>query len=340
MSPTKPVVIAGILLGYEAFLTKKGLDPLALFAAAGLRIDDCANPQSELPLANVVYLLESAAAAARDPCLALDWAEDYPIGGMGPLFYLFLNSRTVGESLRTIAEHAPLLRHAVSVHFEQDVSGARIWWQWQKEFEGPYTQYGAFAFALLVTRIRLILGPAWTPLSVEMQGEPLTCTERATRLFGRSIKYESRQNRMVIDAASARTPIVQADPQLLEMLQSLGRRKMGEAPSGNFAGQARQAITRLLVARRATLDETARVLGCSPRTLQSRLTQQSTSFETLLNEVRKGRAEELVLDTDRKLSDIATELGFSELSAFSRAFGRWFGMSPSALRKQGRKGTR
>ena len=277
---------------------------------------------------------------AREPCLALDWAEEYPIGGMGPLFYLFLNSRTVGESLRTVAEHAPLLRQAVSVHFEQDAHGARLWWQWQKEFQGPYTQYGAFALALLVTRMRLILGPGWTPVSVEMQGEPLNCPERAARLFGRSTKYQSRHNRIVIDAASARTPIAQADPQLRDLLQNLGRRMMGEAPAGNFAAQARQAIARLLVVRRATLDETAQALGCSPRTLQSRLTQQSTSFEALLNEVRKARAEELVLDTDRKLSDIASELSFSELSAFSRAFGRWFGTSPSALRKRGRKGAR
>lgn len=332
---SRPVVISGILLGFEAFLAERGVESRAVLARAGLLPSDLANPRNELPIRAVADLLEGAAHATGEPCLCLDWAEAFPVGGTGALFFLFLNSKTVGEGLSTVAHHAMLLRQAVSVQFETDRDGAALWWRWPKDFEEPYTQYGAFALALIATRIRLVTNRNWAPILVEMQGDPLACPERARTFFGENIRYRADRNLIKIDAATAGQSIAQADPGVRDFLQRVSRQIIEAPPTGDvYTAEVRKVIAMLLADRRATLEEVSAVVACSPRTLQNRLSQAGTSFEILLNGVRQARAIHLLCDTDQSMSSIASELGFSELSAFTRASHRWFGMSPSAYRKK------
>ena len=78
--------------------------------------------------------------------------------------------------------------------------------------------------------------------------------------------------------------------------------------------------------------EIASALSLSTRTLQRRLTIAGRSFEAVLDEVRRARAEALLADGGRDLAEIAYELGYSERSAFTRAAIRWFGVPPSGMR--------
>ena len=78
--------------------------------------------------------------------------------------------------------------------------------------------------------------------------------------------------------------------------------------------------------------ETASALGLSTRTLQRRLAIAGRSFEAMLDEVRRARAEELLANGGWDLAEIAYKLGYSERSAFTRAAIRWFGVPPSGMR--------
>jgi len=71
----------------------------------------------------------------------------------------------------------------------------------------------------------------------------------------------------------------------------------------------------------------------SSRKLQRRLESAGTTFNTLLNEIRQDLAQKYLKEQDTTMTEIAFLLGFSESSAFSRAFRRWMGVSPSAYRK-------
>lgn len=331
----QPVVIAGFLLGYEAFLAARHIDAAALYAKAGLSAYDLSNPQSEIPVQAAAEVWEEAARISGEPCLALDWAERFPVGGTGALFYLFLNSQTIGEGLRTVAQYAPLLRRAVDMHFDEDKVGATLWWRWPDGFSGPYTQVSAFGAALFVARMRLVTSATWTPVSVELQGEPLQCDKRVRWLLGPNVTYRANRNAVRIDLETSRKPIAQADPRLRQAVQTVTSHIVQNAPAGSaYVSEVRSIIHTLLADRKASLEGVAHALGCSPRTLQNRLAQASTSFENLLNDIRRSRAEQMLRQGDLSMSSISNELGFSELSAFTRAAQRWFGMAPSAYRKR------
>jgi AraC-like DNA-binding protein len=80
------------------------------------------------------------------------------------------------------------------------------------------------------------------------------------------------------------------------------------------------------------LEEAARALGCSARSLQRRLDEEGTTFRRQLDDARVQAAIPLLLDGDDKLEAIAARLGFSSLPTFSRLFRRVTGRSPSAFR--------
>lgn len=99
-----------------------------------------------------------------------------------------------------------------------------------------------------------------------------------------------------------------------------------------MVAQARRAIVDQLETGDARLKTVAERLGISPAVLQARLADADTNFEALLVETRRGLAESYLRDTELPLTEIALLLGFSELSAFTRAAHRWFGAPPSARR--------
>jgi AraC-like DNA-binding protein len=81
------------------------------------------------------------------------------------------------------------------------------------------------------------------------------------------------------------------------------------------------------------LAQLARRLGMSPRTLQRKLKEANLSYTRLLDSVRREMAERYMADERLDLNDLAFLLGFSEQSAFQRAFRRWMGQSPGAWRR-------
>jgi AraC-like DNA-binding protein len=83
-----------------------------------------------------------------------------------------------------------------------------------------------------------------------------------------------------------------------------------------------------------SVEAVARRLAMSPRTLQRRLSEEGTSFDSLREEMRKQTAETFLADRTLSVSEVAFLLGFSEPGAFHRAFKRWHNTTPDAFRKQ------
>jgi AraC-like DNA-binding protein len=83
-----------------------------------------------------------------------------------------------------------------------------------------------------------------------------------------------------------------------------------------------------------SVEAVARRLAMSPRTLQRRLSEEGTSFDSLREEMRKQTAETFLADRTLAVSEVAFLLGFSEPGAFHRAFKRWHNTTPDAFRRQ------
>jgi AraC-like DNA-binding protein len=134
---------------------------------------------------------------------------------------------------------------------------------------------------------------------------------------------------MEIPVAAWRAPMRRADPALQETLRQLARRLDlgGEADDLEVALRAR--LRTLLPEGKADAASVARTLGLSERTMSRRLREIGKSWRGVLDDFREAEAERLLASGRAGLSDVAFRLGFSDQTAWNRAFRRWKGMSPT-----------
>lgn len=145
---------------------------------------------------------------------------------------------------------------------------------------------------------------------------------------GASVRDLARQANIPPERLSERQ--AELSPSQIARLWALAQSRMRAKPG--FSQQVRQMIDRKLESGRARAALIAAELNISRQTLYKRLKQENQTFAALLDEVRREQALVYVSDPSHSLTDVAQRLGFSELSAFSRAFKRWMGQSPAQYR--------
>jgi AraC-like DNA-binding protein len=109
-------------------------------------------------------------------------------------------------------------------------------------------------------------------------------------------------------------------------------------PQADIPNRVRQAVSAVLGEGVPTLSKIASELGLSARTLQRRLSASGQTYQSIVDAARRQLAHQLLRETDHCLAEIAFRTGFSEQSAFSRAFKRWSGQTPRSYRLDARFG--
>ena len=124
-----------------------------------------------------------------------------------------------------------------------------------------------------------------------------------------------------------------ADPECFALLRAEADALLEQLRAGErFRDRVLACIQREFRSERPTMRGVARVLGVSERTLRRRLEREGASFQRVADGALATRARELLSDPERTVQQAADEMGFSDTSAFHRAFRRWTGMAPSAYR--------
>jgi AraC-like DNA-binding protein len=335
MQPEWPIVSAKVFEGFEAFLKQLGVDLAPLLKPAGIDPVIFAGLNTDLPLQHVSALFELAAQAAGDPCLGLHWAEAFAPGSTGVFGYSILNAATLREAMQAAARYLGLVVHPARVSFVETAEGGALQWHLPSLTATSTTQYVAFSVAATALRLRAVAGPGWVPCAVELTHRELPCSDTLRRIFGSRIAFNAPINSIQADPTSLDLKTTHADRRLFNLIEQLGEHMLAQrATPHDIVALCQKAIVDGLNQSDVTLERAAESLQMAPRTLQSKLAQSGTTFDALLQETRKELAVGYLRESDLSLTDIAILLGFSELSAFSRATQRWFGVPPSTYRQQ------
>ena len=134
---------------------------------------------------------------------------------------------------------------------------------------------------------------------------------------------------------AARLPVIEANPLVHQQLLATAQARIKQlAVSDTFKGRVQQLLGPLLHGHTPSLEETASQLGLPDWTLRRKLKEEGTSFQLLLDEMRRDLALGYMRDTQLSLGEIAFILGFSTPGAFQRAFKRWTGETPGGYRRR------
>lgn len=157
--------------------------------------------------------------------------------------------------------------------------------------------------------------------------------ERLQEIFGITAHYNADCHYAVLDSRLLDLPLPQANPATAAFCESQCQTLLSQrlARSG-LAAQVRDCLLKK-PGHLPDMDETARALGHSLRTLHRRLKDEGTSFRALTEEVREALAEEFLQNSHLSVAEIADRLGYAEASSFIHAFKRWKGHPPRAYGK-------
>jgi AraC-like DNA-binding protein len=154
------------------------------------------------------------------------------------------------------------------------------------------------------------------------------------RIFGGIERFEHEFTGIEFDAALLDQGHMPQKGELYTVLESLAERKLSRVTrEGGHAERLRDYLVSNALAQRPQMDAVARSLGISVRSLRRRLDEEGVSYTSLLNEARATVAKRMLEDSSRSIYETAYAMGFSDPSAFHRAFKRWTGMTPTQYRE-------
>jgi len=270
---------------------------------------------------------------AADADFGLRAAETLPMGVYGVLEFATMSSPDIGETLHRVARYYRLMGAMSELGLEVGAAGGRVTLRPVVSIEpARLRHYHEYTFAFLVTRGRMLGGERVAPSEVRFtHPEPATGTGEHARIFRSPVRFGQPMNELYVPRAVMEIPLRAADPASSAILARTGETMLA-ADAGDALDRVRTVASAALDAGDARLELVARRLGVGARTLQRRLGGRGTTYARILDEVRSEKAQRWVEQGTMSLGEIAFGLGFSEPSAFHRAFKRWTGRTPRDYR--------
>jgi AraC-like DNA-binding protein len=263
------------------------------------------------------------------PHIALAIADATPPGAFGIVEYVCRSAPTLGDALRQWVRYLNLLDDAVEVALVS--GGDRACLRVTRESEAPAPGSHELCFALVVKYAQRLAAKPFRVTSVELSHRSdHVAVYRAW--FDAPVVFGAEHTQLVLPAAALASSLVSSDPALLSILTRAASELTRQAPMAATAvANVARVIGELLRTDDASIAEVAKRLGLTERSLQRRLKDEGASFNGVREDVRKRLAQRY-LDEHLAISEISFLLGFSEPSAFFRAFKRWTGKTPLAAR--------
>jgi AraC-like DNA-binding protein len=278
-------------------------------------------------------LLDRAERELAEPMIGVVVASRVPVGGYGLLEYGMRASATVADALGRLARHYASV--STRVKLEVTVVDGRPALVCRRRAGVTFNRHWMeMAAAVIVSQLQESAG---SPLLHEVRfahaGPEGDVLARYRDAFGAPVRFRAPEDALVfLDGAMGRRMGTGAEPIASSVDQELGalERARDDFPDP-LRIRMREAIVRRL-SEGVTLGSIARELKIAPRTLQRLIAQRGSSWSRELDDVRRERALQRLAEGEHKTAEIAAELGFSDSSAFFRAFRRWTGGTPKGGR--------
>lgn len=292
-------------------------------------------PHERLPLQDWKNALDQLAIQQPRPALGLALAASVQPAHVGILAYLGLSCATLAEALEQLRRYHRLAYDGSSLSIVQAAEQVQVCWGDDAGLPGQLVD--ETAIGLFVTLVRRLVAPAALPLlQVSFINPAPADLSPYVGFFGCTVCFGQPQTQVVLAAAGLALPLRQPDPALQRILDQQAQLLLAQLPphTDPLLQALQQALLQQLGLGTPRLEDVAATLGYSARGLQRQLQQRGRSFGQVLDDVRLMLARHYLAQPALALAEIALLLGYSEQSAFQRAFRQWTGQTPLAWRRQ------
>jgi AraC-like DNA-binding protein len=317
-----------------AELWSHNIDPTPLLERLGLSEPDVNTDQIRVSAAAQARFLELAAEALHDPALGLHLAAKLNPREVGVLFYVASAAKTLGEAIVLFTRYSRIVNEAIRVQLIRGNGELIVETRLVGVPRFRAMQNAEFGIAVIVKSVREITGRNVHPTKITLVHTRNSPFPEFERFCGCPVEFGGSSDQLVFSNESLATPLITQDTHLLDALRPIcdEAAKQRETPPESLRAQVETEAQKLLPHGRARRLPVAKALGMSTRTLARRLALEDTTFEDVVDELRRTLALQYIKTPTISLSQMAWLLGYEGSTSFNHAFRRWTGAPPSAAR--------
>lgn len=330
------VVRAGVLASLPSFLSGyPRVISERLLEGTGLDAESFASAEAVVSLRACIALLENAARETRDDGFGLALAAQLPWTDLALLGYVMLHSPTLGSALEDAARYFALQQSVGVLEVRCGPELTRISYLLEPIGDECQRQHVEFVLALLARFCRTAPTGPCIPIEVRFRHPTPPDPSRHERCFETRVRFGQAEHMLVLPSSALHQRLRSADSALLPILRRhADERLVREASSDHGLTEVvRRLLAETVGSGDVSLEAIARRIAVPPRSLQRHLRAAGRSFQQILSDTRLSLSMRFLEDERLSLTETALVLGYSDLSAFSRAFRRWTGSTPLEFRR-------
>ncbi|MCW6510592.1 AraC-like transcriptional regulator QhpR [Lichenifustis flavocetrariae] len=322
-------ILIAAVEGLPEALYAGGVDPHRMLRAAGFD-----SKVVRLDLKRYCALFELAADQTGNDTFGLQFGRDCAPERLGLIGEIVLASPTLGAALDNLARLFAYHQQNTDAVFKR---AGDVWRLEYRILDGRILQRrqnAELTLGALLNLLRRCLGPSWIPDEVHFEHPQPDDIRMHRRVFGAPVYFSMETNALVFPDPGLSRPMPGADPARMIWLRDRLIRLAGSTGTLSLTDQVAGEIRSRLPSGYPHIEDVADALRMTRWTLQRRLMEQGQVFSDLVETTRRRLAELHLGAAHMPIRDIADVLGYSELSAFTRACVRWFDEPPSRVRER------
>lgn len=312
-------------------LEENDIDPLPVFRASGIDPKLMKDMNARFTLATMDRLWNNIGEAIHTPCFGLQAGQLWHPAYMHALGYAWMSSSSLGTALNRMVRFIHIVNQSASIELSEMEEGLNV--HWTGANETPSAWVSEVRLSILLAMCRANYGQRLDPVSVSFTHAKPDCAGEYFEYFRAPVHFSAQKNQLTLALKDVNKHLSSSNPLMSQVHDQIMVKYLAGIDSDDIVEQVKAIIIEQLPDGRVTDAKTAESLYMSSRTLQRRLQSTGTSFKAILTEVRQELALKYIRDSRLTLTELSFQLGFSEMSAFSRAFKQWTGESPRGYRK-------
>ena len=326
-------ISAAYLRGLIDFLRLRNIDTDRFLAHYEVNEAMIENFQARLPVEHFNQMLYQAETLTGDHDIGLHVGEQIKPNQYGVLGLSIMNCKTLEEAVQRHTRYENLVCNVAMSSYQ--ITDNQVELTWDTCAPEATRHIAEENVASWITFARWISGTDLSPDSIQFQhAQPESIAEHE-RIFRCPLRFSGDRVRVRFPASFLKLSLRQYDPTMLAMLDKYAERLLLQLNSSDqFVDQVKAAISTHLQSGAVSLGHIATTLELSERQLQRKLKEDALTYQGVLDETRKTLALKQIEDDMIDFSEITFLLGFSDQSAFQRAFKKWTDLTPGQYRKK------
>lgn len=313
-----------------------GLPRSELLEAAQVEETVFEDPDGRVPVSRYWDLWRFIAGEVADPDLGLELGAQIQVRDSGVVGYAMLHSSDLRGALERLVRYGQIFTQRAALSLEPAGSNWRLC-QNRPPLYRNLRQVMDARTAAILSVCRQITGRELNPTLVAMPYERPENVEAHRQLFRSDLRFGEPTGYMEFRGSDLELPLIAADETLAGYLDEVASLRLEALPKEeSFTDRVRRAVWTHLSEGQPSVARVASELAVSGRTLQRRLREEGHSFAEVVETLRRQKAEVLLQDKKLAIYEVGYLLGYSDATAFYRAFRRWFGTSPREYRQLSR----